>query len=77
MTNNTITLIRSLIEREISQANDDYSRCRNNFRGCTEEEMQSQYGSSGRTRAELLESYRNKLSNAQRALMDFNISIGG
>lgn len=51
-----------------SMRGDDSTRARNAFRNCTPEQMQQEYGESGRTRAQILAEYEEHDAAVQAAI---------
>ena len=66
------TLIRKAIERQLGDAQDNLYRARAAFGKATADEMQQQYGQSGRTRADILREYEEWEYDCKCALAYFN-----
>lgn len=66
------TLIRKAIERELGDAQDNLYRAQASFRYMTPDEMGKQHGQSGRTRADILMDYEDRVYDCKRALAYFN-----
>lgn len=49
---------------------DDYERAKSAFRSCTDEQMQQQYGESGKTRQQILDSYKAHADAVDRAIAE-------
>ena len=61
--------LRELVLRVLGQyRGDDLYRAKAAFRDCTQEEMQQQYGESGRTRAQIVEGYAEHVAKVDAAI---------
>ncbi len=66
-------IVIEYIRRVLDNAKgDDLERATAAFRGCTPDRMQEEYGQSGRTRQEILDSYQQQRAIANQAVEFFN-----
>lgn len=56
------------VESKLGNATDNLYRARVAFSGCTEAQMQQQYGQSGSTRAQILDEYTQEVARWEAAL---------
>lgn len=69
-------LVRLAVANAVSQAEDNAIRARTLFARFTPEQMQKQYGQSGRTHADILQDYEEDLYDWQQAQAWLNQLIG-